>query len=740
MNTLQRYQQTVAFLDGNSTLAGASDTILRFYVNTISTAITDENPVVDAVLFTVSGDCSAFKGRYDIADGKSRKINNVTYFSRSHFKLDSATAFGDPTSEKADAVTLGTNAYLQVGAGVTQYATRGVAIAANKKGGVEAEAGDSWTLTAPVTCGSGAMFEKIGAGTVTLAGDCTGVGTIEVTEGTLVLSPYGTFADGLSVAVAAGATLVQNKYVGNITVTGAGTYAKDIQYIVPYNDSTGVSSPLDFTADMPELPLSVRLSEPVEIASFAANGWTAKRIEVARLPSDTAATAADFADATEKTYGLPNTRFEIEDGTGYKSLVLVAKPVVWSLRNISSSDGKSGTINGEPGDWSYGDEAQAGFDYLLTNALSRTGNNNDSVVPAFHGDSLTTAYRDVVTIQLTNPDINVGNLVCYAPQTAIRYVNSSVKGAGFTGITGGTIRVEDGAQLNLQTRKATNGTIMTNCIAVAISGNGTLKASFYETIEGGAPVFLTGDNSGFTGSLEVTSGSSSSTEADAITLHLGEATSLGGAMPAFTANGVRLRYYAFLMPEQTMTLNAENRGITVNAGGFDVPEGRVLTVAVPLTVAGTAIKRGAGELALGGALTYTSGSLAVKEGAVRILSDAAVANVPVTFYDGTSIVLDPEATTVNGFFGGTFEVAGEGTPKVNVSLNVGSPAFDADGQWTLPVCTVPASAADLADNFTLVRPRGFSAQLIKENVTISAANYVRYSVKYARRGFVLIYK
>ena len=717
--------------------------------NMIGSAEAQHNTDVFSTL-TISGKASSFSGTYTMSSAPSRTINdpvgntNVTFYGRNILYLNSATAFGKSDTLKTNAVTLRTRTYLKVGSSVTQYAIRGVSVVAGNKGGVYADDGD-WTLTAPVTCEAGAVFEKFGPDAVTLAGNCTGVSTMEVTQGTLVLGADGSFADNLAVTVKPGATLVQNKYISNIDVTceEGGTYTKDVRFIVPYVNAaggSGTSTPLDFTSGLPELPFSFRLSAPIEIESFS-SGFTEKRIEVARLPSDTTATAADFADATDKTYGLPNTRFVIEDGEGYKSLVLVAKPVVWSVRGISSSDTKTGTINGEAGDWIYGDTAQPDFDYLTTNYIARTGDNNSTSVPGFLGDSLTIA-GDNVTLQLTNPDIDVGNLFCYATQTAIRYVNGTVKGNGYTGITGGTIRVEDGALLNVQSRLASNNTMMTNGVAVAISGAGTLRASLYSLTTGGAPVYLTGDNSGLSGQVDVSSGSADATESDAITLHLGQAASLGGAMPKFTANGVSLRYYSFLYPEETMTLNAANRGITVSKGGFDVSEGRTLTVAVPLTIAGTAIKRGAGCLALDGALTYTSGSFAVKEGAVSFLSDEAVANVPVTFYDGTGIVLDPAATAVNGFFGGTFTVSGSGTPKIRVTLDTASAARVGATKYKLPICTVPASSADLTDNFTLVKsPGGLTpGRVVKEEVEIDGVNYYRYSAEFSRNGLIITFK
>ena len=716
----------------NATLTGEPDSTVKYSFGISSTPAV--NPVPST--FTVSGDASAFKGKYVVADAPTRTIGETNYVGQAHLVFSSATAFGDPTSELADAVTLGKSAYLSLGAGVVQYATRGITIANSATGGVEVASGESLRLTAPVATGTGATFQKIGAGTVTLDGDCTGVGAMDVTEGTLVLGVNGQFANGLAVTVKSGATLVQNKDVGNIAVTceEGGIYTQDIQYVVPYSDATGVSTPLDFTAAVPELPLSVRLTESVEIASFADNGYTAKRITVARLPVATTATAADFADASEKYCGLPKTSFEIVNGDGCRELVLVAKPVVWSVKDFDNQPANDITLNGLAGYWSYGAAAQSGYDYFVTNLLRRTGANSLNATPGFDGDSLTVCGTKIL---LTTPGVDVGDMACHGT-VDIWYNNGSVKGDGYTGITSGAIEISDGATVNLQTRKSTSGVVMTNRIAVAVSGSGTLAPQSYTAIEGGMPVYITGDNSGFSGKMLVTcteNGGVSAAETTGTTLHLGQGASFGGAMPAATADGVLLEKYSFLMPEQTMTLSAANRGITITSGGFDVPDGVALTVAVPLTVDGTAIKRGAGELALGGAAAFAGGSLAVKEGSVRALSDAAVAG-DFSFADGTTIVLDPGAALVNGFCG-SFAVTGEGSPKVTIAVDTASAAFSADGAATLPICTVPATSPDLTGSFTLAKVRGCSAEIVKGNVTVDGVACVRYSEHFSEAGTVI---
>ena len=245
------------------------------------------------------------------------------------------------------------------------------------------------------------------------------------------------------------------------------------------------------------------------------------------------------------------------------------------------------------------------------------------------------------------------------------------------------------------------------------------------------PVCLAGDNSGFSGKLIVTCDATAS-ETTGTTLILGQAASFGGAMDVATADGVLLEKYSFIRPEETMTLSAANRGITINAGGFDVPEGRTLTVAVPLKVAGTAIKKGAGTLALGGAVTLASGSFAIKEGAAKAIADSAVAGLDLTFSDGAAIALDPDAEIENGFTGNLSTV----NPGEKIALRLASRPADGRMEFTVPVCTVPTASGDISELFSVEQPRGYTAQL----VTSTVGECTRYSVHYRRNGFILTFR
>ena len=184
-----------------------------------------------------------------------------------------------------------------------------------------------------------------------------------------------------------------------------------------------------------------------------------------------------------------------------------------------------------------------------------------------------------------------------------------------------------------------------------------------------------------------------------------------------------------------MELAAENRGIRIVSGGFDVSNDVALTVSVPLTIAGPAFKLGEGELALGGALTLESGGFTVMEGAVRPLADAAVAG-DFAFADGTTIVLDPAAGLTDGFTG-AFAVAAGG--HVVLALDKTHLGGDKDAVQ-VPICTVTADNADLTESFILQGVRHYEGKVVKEGVSEGGVDYVRYSAKYRRLGFILTFR
>jgi hypothetical protein len=245
---------------------------------------------------------------------------------------------------------------------------------------------------------------------------------------------------------------------------------------------------------------------------------------------------------------------------------------------------------------------------------------------------------------------------------------------------------------------------------------------------------LSGNNSGFTGTIRFSSYENYSAS-DYARIHISAPEALGGSPASFVYNAIQLLYYSHLVVGTSFTLETANRGIYVTNGGFDVTNGATLTVKQPLRLNGELYKDGAGTLALGGAVSFgangtTTGSqnaFFVREGAVKALSDEAVAGFATTFSDGTKIVVAANPAVTNGFTG---TVAFDSGATVTVEAESVAP----DGVTVLPICTVP----DGSLVFTPQRVTGFRGEIVKTNVTVGETPCVRYSVKYAPAGLTVI--
>lgn len=694
--------------------------------------------------FRFSGDASAFQGRYVIADRPSKTIDGVTYYGRTRVVFSSETAFGDPSSVKTDALTLGREAYLELAGTVNQTTNRCITIV-NTRGGVFADSGKSWTLSTPVICESNAKFAKIGDGTVTLSGRQSGLGTVEVAEGTLVLDELGTFPAGLTVVVSYGATLVQHKHIPGLTVTGDGTYTRDIRYVVPYDAAENETEPLDLREDVPTLPLSIRLSEPIDIAYFAAHDYATNRLEVAKLPSGTTATGDDFVDATPKTYGLPKTYFEIEDKGNYKALVLVAKPVVTSTRSFKDTDGGANADSAVPPPWSDGKAAHSGADYLLTNLLQTIGTS------VFRGDSLTVATR--VDVQLRTGDMegarldktSVYNGVWIIPNVG-EITNAVLRGdLTLMGEFGGT-EMSQGTMF--RTVRASKGNFLRMNLEAELKGEGSSYLHLYDSCTNRAAQTLelevSGLNTNYYGIIVANGGIirdqnvSATSEANHMEVVIGDARNLGGPLPEFTYNALQLQNYTMLKVKNDVTLDTENRGIYVTSGkgGFVTPDDTTLTIKEKLALNGSFYKHGAGTLALGGDLDLRNASAKcfVREGAIKVLSDAAVAGLGMTFSDDTAILLDSDAELENGFTGEITTV----NANEKIALRLDPLPTDGRAKFSIPVCTVPTANGDISGMFATEKLRGYDVNIVTSSVEIDSVQCTRYTVCYTHSGFVIM--
>ena len=694
------------------------DVLLRDNAKSDCYSTTSGDPVDAQIALT--GNNNGFKGKI-----------RVSKFG--HLALGHANAAGDPATVRADAIELAANSRLAVQTGITPNAARGISITgadAQIHARTYSKAGvsdcTSFTLPMPITGTYG--FTKMGGGTVTLAGAYT-AGDIVVTNGTLVLAKTASFPRGQKVTIHDGATLVQKVYIPAIDIDckAGGTYTKDYSFDVPYNASTGISTPLDLTDGLEETPLRIALSEPIALPFYTTN-----RIDLAQVPST--ATVDDFIDATPRKYGLPNASFEIEDRAGVKTLVLVATPVVVSVCAFPFKDPFLGLVLAVT-NWSNSAVAAPGYDYLVTNKVDGMCSVVNGNTLTFKGDSVTFGTGSSPNLRTVVSE--VGNAIVY-PNITFR-PNNGAFGAFTFSETSSMRIVDDGSAncVNFETAWANSAQReMRVKLNLPLSGNGRVVLRTDNSLA--RNIEISGDNSSFTGQLRVTTVSSSSPTADNHTLcHVADAASLGGPLDAFMPDALYINQYAQIIPQKSFTFNAANRGVFVENGGFCVSNGVMLTIQQPLRVNGTLYKDGAGTLALGGAVSFgangtTVGSknaFRVREGAVKALADEAVAGFAATFSDGTKIMLDPAVALANGFTG---TVAIEGGPTVTVDVE----GLESGAVGTLPICTV----ADDTLAFSLAAKKGFRAEIVKESVTLNATACTRYSAKYAPAGFTVLFR
>lgn len=682
-------------------------------------------------LFVLGGDNSAFHGRF-LLD------------STVPLELASVNALGAPSVSRADALSVvKAGAVLSVKRGITPNVARGIAIEADGfricatnyvfTPAMAAAYEDCSSFELPMPISGSYGFTKDGDGTVTLGGAYT-AGEIVVANGTLDIAATATFPDEQVITVRSGATLVvhQDPDSFSITCEEGGTVERVIDPLsVTYDAATATATALTRSRRF-NVPAGCR--QPVSLSSAIAlplhDGLRLNVLTVAAGAD--ALSPEDFEDTTEKTYGLPKTAFAVEtDADGVQHVYLVARPVVKSLDTF----GTDLTINGGAAVWSDTLPAHEGVDYLLVHPVAKIGNED------FAGDSLTVAGAECEHLY-TRGHSKLPQTVLYPPLMISQY-NSS--GGGKFDVTGGDLCIAGAFGDDDYVTFASRYKGSHHRLFCRLTGEGPLKL-LCQGVNVAGEVYgnpqLLADNSGYSGRMYVTQSVEDQTEENAGSLTFNSPQALGGAPEEFKHNALILDRYSRLNPTATMTLETENRGIYgLGPFSFDIPDGVELTVKQPLRLNDTLFKHGAGTLALGGALDLNrdSGDFYVRAGGVAPLADAAVAGLSVTFSNATKIVVRSDAALATGFAG----IAVEDDPATGAAGTVS--VVPADGferpartYATAALCTVPSETPDLTARFVLSAPRGARAELVKEDVTVGDAAFVRYSVKYSWGGFMLV--
>lgn len=505
-----------------------------------------------------------------------------------------------------------------------------------------------------------------------------------------------------------------------VSMVALAGYPLSAALVVPYDASTKETTPVEMSAtdvESAQWPLEVTLSEPIAIP--ASSTLLAGSIALLKVPKAAKeVTSDDFLFTTGSATLLPRGVIAVADDAEDPTLQVVSfayRPVAVYVAN-STVKSLNGQYSETSGDYVWSNHLAPtpddGYDYYFgKGGTYQTASSNKDAI-TFNGASLTVSQS---RITLKHKTTTFNDLVML-PRSSIRgngYSDHTIAGAMcILGNNEGPVTMIAGTSYGYN-------------LNASLSGDGVIVLT--KTVQTPS-CSITGNNSSFTGTIVFTN-ETGGVDSEGFKISVSDATALGGTPSTFNPKALAIKAAAKLSPNKTMTLNTQNRGIYVEAGGFDVAEGRELTILEPLRVNGTLIKHNAGTLVLGGAVSFgadgTSGGTGsdnifkVKAGNVEALSDAAVKGFAFNFSAGAGILLKPGIGLQYGL-AGTF-TAVENIP-VALDLPDGLPDMKT---FSVPICTVTSGAAPTFD----VSPvDGVTLTVVSEPVVLDGVSVTRYSL------------
>ena len=667
-------------------------------------------------IIKMGGDSSQFDGSF--------AVGGSAYYDTVFFAADNP--LGNPETPNAAALVLKDKAVLAFANGIAQSPNRGIRIDGDQVYLMNWEGkNDDWTISSSITKNGNALAAvcKDGPGTVTL--DCAySAGDITVSAGTLVLSADSTFPMGQRLHIAAGAKVITYRALTAFDITGAGTVERRMATMkVPYAGGVVTTKQLDSDFDIePGLIQPIALSQPIDLPFH-----TTKELVVATIADGARDfAAAEFCDATPKTYGLPHTTIEVrkDEESGVQQVVVIAKPVVTTEESTGQQFFSDSAI------WSNNEFPQEGFDYLVR-GIAQQQNANSSGPDSFGGDTLTIAYRFYTKTR----NYTVDDLILWGGSG----IHINITNSKFLG----NIRVDASATDDEPAYITPSASNHVN-IDADLHGSGTLLLkNNSDSVNEGGRVWLNGDNSDFTGCLWLDGQSGKATVSNVV-LHVAQATGFGGAPDEEKTDAFRMSGPAVLHPMETMTLDTGKRGWTVSdnskhiGGQILIDEDNEFTLKESLTLSGTLTKTVAGTLALGGA-SSGNGTLAVQGGALKALTASCCQPFSVEMGEGTELILDLTDATIReaGFSAASLLPSSE-NGKINVRIEQAELVALNRNEFEVALCTLPADAADISGNLS-VTAKGYKCGSVTR-AAVPDTDLVRYTVSLSKSGFTLIFK
>ena len=471
---------------------------------------------------------------------------------------------------------------------------------------------------------------------------------------------------------------------------------------------------------------------------------------------------ADFLLEQDDTIPhLPDYSLLVEpDANGRSTLYLSrAKPIV--VQTASNTTGTSGAFTSKQ--WSNSLAPKTGFDYLNYGYAMRSTRNVSSAYK-FAGDSLSFSSA---TFAMMSGGVTIDDMRLFG-NVEINNLNSGGYGSDAEHFTTGPTSTH---QLKGKMKIANEGDSSSSRLLLRaylsrawdvqaeVSGKGLMYLC--ASPNGSAPsgyFRLNGLNTNYHGRILVACESPLlNGDTNRLSrLFIGDARNLGGPCAAWTYNALDLDNYSELHVTASLTLEEPTRGIAMGGANaaISVAEDTVFTCKERITYNGTMVKKGAGELALGGPAPYftsdgntspASGKniLRVTEGTLRPASATAFNSLKVVIDEGAALAVDVPASNTDGDIG-QYGILNTGlddpltVPEGGLAVTVRDPAgiTETSKSTRTPIITVNATAyAALRDKLTVRKGSGFRGAIVTEWVDNGDGTYTFTAVQ---RQFTLL--
>ena len=422
-------------------------------------------------------------------------------------------------------------------------------------------------------------------------------------------------------------------------------------------------------------PLRIRLAG---IEKFSAHTATnaASRLAVFKAPAGVTLNEADFIlERTEQNpyvpY-LPDYRIEISNDTdGLSTVWIVARPVVWSLASDSKQWASLFNDNSKD-NWSNREAPSGSYDYMISRGHTmRTPETSSTDPKVFGGNSLSMSSNSILAActRVTKiDDLRVFGLGYLRGLNQGASDQDIISGPNLSWRLQGRLNVDcsetnEKDALHIQSYQSRMWIVESE-----ISGRGRIYVDYTTRSNDSNPkrtwTVLSGLNTNFCGSITVANSSANFANRIGSNLLIYDARNLGGPLPKWTFDALKLDNCSALHPLADLTLEDSTRGIFVSSDRafFTVKKGVVFTCKERITYKGTLIKDGPGELALGGPQPYFDGDgdtgptagknvLDLYEGTLRPVSATAFTGINLTITNGATLVFSVPASNNDGDIG-----------------------------------------------------------------------------------------